>query len=71
MEDPMNDKDDEEESPGGEIAGAALEEMAGLDPRATILKLLAELTAPAAGVRIEAQVAAKKREYAEEEEEER
>lgn len=39
----MNDKDGEEESPAGEIAGAALEEMAELSAP----------VAPAAGIQIE------------------
>ena len=67
------EKDGEEESPGGKIAEEALMHVADLDPSVTILKLLAELIAPAppaSGVRIEAQ-AAKKREQEEEDEESR
>ncbi|MHB1287690.1 MAG: type IV secretion system DNA-binding domain-containing protein [Leptospirales bacterium] len=67
------EKDGGEESPIGEIAGEALEHMAGLDPTVTVLKILAELTAPAppaSGIQAEAQTAAKKREREEEDEEE-
>nr|EDZ37985.1 MAG: Conjugal transfer protein, TraB [Leptospirillum sp. Group II '5-way CG']EES53693.1 MAG: probable conjugal transfer protein (TraD) [Leptospirillum ferrodiazotrophum] len=68
------EKDGGEESPVGEIAGEALEHMAGLDPTVTVLKILAELTAhapPAAGIRAEGQTAAKKMEQEEEDEENR
>lgn len=68
------EKDGGEESPVGEIAGEALEHMAGLDPTVTVLKILAELTAPAppaSGIQAEAQTAAKKREREEEDEEAR
>ena len=68
------EKDGGEESPVGEIAGEALEHMAGLDPTVTVLKILAELTAPAhpaSGIQAEAQASAKKREREEEDEENR
>ena len=68
------EKDGGEESPVGEIAGEALDHMAGLDPTVTVLKILAELTAPAppaSGIQAEAQTAAKKRERDEEDEEDR
>ena len=65
------EKDAGEESPVGEIAGEALEHMAGIDPTSTVLKILAELTAPAppvSGIQAEAQASVKKREREEEEE---
>lgn len=64
----------DEESPLGEIAQEAMIEAAHLDPTVTVLKLLAELTAPAlpaSGIRAEAQVSSKKKEREEEDEEDR
>lgn len=62
-----------EESPVGEIAKEALASAAHLDlePTVTVLKLLAELSAPAppaAGIRAEGQAAVKKKEREDEEE---
>ena len=64
----------DEESPVGEIAQEAMIEAAHLDPTVTVLKLLAELSAPAppaSGIRAEGQAAAKKKECEEEDEEAR
>ncbi len=64
----------DEESPLGEIAEEAMGEALHLDPTVTVLKLLAELTAPAppaSGIRAEAQSSAKKKEREEEDEEDR
>ncbi len=65
----------DEESPVGEIAKEALASAAhlDLDPLVPVLKLLAELSAPAppaAGIRAEGQAAAKRKEREEEDEEE-
>ena len=62
----------DEESPVGEIAEEAMGEALHLDPTVTVLKLLAELSAPAppaAGIRAEAQSSAKKEGCEEEDEE--
>ncbi len=64
----------DEESPVGEIAQEAMVEAAHLDPTMTVLKLLAELCAPAppaAGIRAEGQAAANRRDREEEDEEDR
>ena len=64
----------DEESPVGEIAEEAMIEAAHLDPTVTVLKLLAEISAPAppaSGIRAEGQAAAKKKEREEEDEEDR
>lgn len=63
-----------EESPVGEIAQEAMIDAAHLDPTITVLKLLAELCAPAppaAGILAEAQATTKKKELEEEDEEDR
>ena len=62
----------DEESPVGEIAEEVMGEALHLDPTVTVLKLLAELGAPAppaAGIRAEGQAAAQKREFEDEDEE--
>ena len=62
----------EDESPVGQIAEEAMIEAAHLDPTVTVLKLLAELSAPAGpapGIRAEGQVAMKKNDREEEDEE--
>ncbi|MHB1756807.1 MAG: type IV secretion system DNA-binding domain-containing protein [Leptospirillum sp.] len=68
------EKAGDEESPVGEIADEVLEHMAGLDPTVTVLKILAELSAPAplaSGIQAEALGATKKKEREEEDEEDR
>ncbi|MGL3710483.1 type IV secretion system DNA-binding domain-containing protein [Leptospirillum ferriphilum] len=64
----------DEESPVGEIAEETMVEALHLDPTATVLKLLAEISAtapPASGIRAEGQAAAKKKDREEEDEEDR
>ena len=65
---------EDEESPVGRIAEEAMVEPAHLDPTLTVLKLLAEISAPAppaSGIRAEEQVAANRKDREEEDEEER
>ena len=64
----------DEESPVGEIAQEAMIDTAHLDPTVTVLKLLAELTAPAppaAGIRAEGQGVGNRKDREEEDEEDR
>ncbi len=64
----------DEESPVGEIAQEAMVEAAHLDPTMTVLKLLAEISAPAppaSGIRAEGLVAANRKDLEEEDEEDR
>ena len=64
----------DEESPVGEIAEEAMGEALHLDPTVTVLKLLAELSAPAppaSGIRAEGQAAANRKDREEEDEEDR
>jgi hypothetical protein len=64
----------DDESPGGQIAEEAMIEAAHLDPTVTVLKLLAEISAPAppaSGIRAEGEAAVRRRGSEEEDEEDR